>query len=77
VEINVHPASVTPDFINFVDKNVRSFPGKSALRFNIYEPKDNLKVSLYSFEKGFQMNEEMADFLLNNPDVDVHVGLVG
>ena len=28
-------------------------------------------------EKGFQMNEEMAEFLLNNPDVDVHVGLVG
>ncbi len=77
VEINVHPASITPDFVNFVDKNVRSFPGKSSLRFNIYEPKENLKVSLYSFEKGFQMNEEMAEFLLNNPDVDVHVGLIG
>ncbi|MDB5209723.1 MAG: dnaE, partial [Sediminibacterium sp.] len=77
IEINIHPASVTPDFVNFVDKNVRSFPGKSSLRFNIYEPKENLKVSLYSFERGFQMNEEMAEFLLNNPDVDVHVGLIG
>jgi DNA polymerase-3 subunit alpha len=76
IEINLHPASVTPDFVNFVDKNVRSFPGKSSIRFNIYEPKDNLKVSLYSFERGFQMNEEMADFLLNNPDVEVQVGLV-
>lgn len=74
IEINLHPASVTPDFVNFVDKNVRSFPGKSSIRFNIYEPKDNLKVSLYSFEKGFQMNEEMADFLMNNPDVEVQVG---
>ena len=77
IEININPASVTPDFVNFVDKNVRSFPGKSSLRFNIYEPKENLKVSLVSFEKGFQMNEEMADFLMDNPDVDVHVGLVG
>lgn len=77
IEINVHPASVTPDFVNFVDRNVRNFPGKSSLRFNIIEPKDNLKVSLISFEKGFQMNEEMADFLMGNPDVDVHVGLVG
>ena len=77
IDINIHPASVTPDFVNFVDKNVRNFPGKSSLRFNIYEPKDNLKVSLISFEKGFQMNEEMADFLMGNPDVDVHVGLVG
>ena len=77
LEINVHPASVTPDFVNFVDKNVRSFPGKSSLRFNIYEPKENLKVSLYTFEKGFQMNEEMAEFLMENPDVVVNVGLVG
>jgi DNA polymerase-3 subunit alpha len=77
LEINVHPASITPDFVNFVDRNVRSFPGKSSLRFNIYEPKENLKVSLYTFEKGFQMNEEMADFLLENPDVLVNVGLVG
>ena len=75
IEISLHPASVTPDFVNFVDKNVRSFPGKSSIRFNIYEPKENLKVSLYSFERGFQMNEEMAEFLLNSPDVDVHVGL--
>ncbi len=77
IEINVHPASVTSDFVSFVDKNVRSFPGKSSLRFNIYEPKENMKISMYTMEKGFQMNEEMAEFLLNNPDVDVHVGLVG
>jgi DNA polymerase-3 subunit alpha len=75
LEINMHPATLTPDFVSFVDKNVRSFPGKSSIRFNIYEPKENLKVSLYSFERGFLMNEEMADFLLNNPDVDVNVGL--
>ncbi len=77
VEISLHPASITPDFISFVDRNVRSFPGKSSLRFNIYEPGDNLKVSLYTFEKGFQMNEEMADFLLENPDVVVNVSVVG
>ncbi|MES2003336.1 MAG: DNA polymerase III subunit alpha [Bacteroidota bacterium] len=77
IEINLHPASLTPDFVNFVDRNVKSHPGKASLRFNIYEPKENLKVSLYSFERGFQMNEEMADFLMDNPDVDVNVGLVG
>jgi DNA polymerase-3 subunit alpha len=75
LEINMHPATLTPDFVSFVDKNVRSFPGKSSIRFNIYEPKENLKVSLYSFERGFMMNEEMAEFLLNSPDVDVNVGV--
>jgi DNA polymerase-3 subunit alpha len=76
VEISIHPAALTPDFVSFLDKNVRSFPGKSSLRFTIYEPRENLKVSLYTFEKGFQMNEEMADFLMGNPDIDVHVGVV-
>lgn len=77
IEISVHPAAISADFVSFVDKNVRRFPGKTSLRFNIYEPKENLKISLYSFEKGFKMNEEMADFLLNNPDIEVNVGLAG
>ncbi|MBI2282738.1 MAG: DNA polymerase III subunit alpha [Bacteroidetes bacterium] len=77
IEINMHPASVTPDFVGFVDKNVRSNPGKATLKFNIFEPKDNLKITLSSFDRGFQMNEEMAEFLMNNPDVDIHVGVAG
>lgn len=76
VEINMHAAMVTPDFVNFFDRNVKSNPGKASLKFNIIEPKDNLKITLSSFERGFQMNEEMAGFLLDNPDVDVHVGIV-
>jgi DNA polymerase-3 subunit alpha len=32
---------------------------------------------MFTVEKGFQMNEEMADYLMNNLDVDVKVGLVG
>jgi len=46
------------------------------LRFNIIEPVENVKISLYNSEKGFLMNDEMAEFLWNNPDVDVNVGLV-
>ena len=73
----MHPASVTTDFVSFIDKNVREHPGKSSLRFNIYEPREQLKVSMYSLEKGFMMNEEMAHFLLENPDLDVNVAVVG
>ncbi len=77
LEINAHAAAISPDFVRFVDQNVRNFPGKTALRFNIYEPRENLKVSLISFDKGFRMNEEMAEFLLNNQDLEVNVGLAG
>jgi len=77
LDINIHAASLTPQFVEFIETNVKKYPGKSSLRFNVLEPKENLLVSLYSFDKGFQMNDEMAGFLLGNPDVEVQVGLVG
>jgi DNA polymerase-3 subunit alpha len=77
IDIKIHAASLTPQFVDFIETNVKKYPGKSSLRFNVLEPKENLLVSLYSFDKGFEMNEEMAGFLLDNPDVEVQVGLVG
>ena len=77
VEISINPGSITPDFVNFFEKNIKNNPGKAGLKFNIYEPIENLKITLLAFEKGFEMNEEMADFLLDNPDLEVKVGLVG
>ena len=76
IELTVHPISVSKDFVNFVEKNIKKHPGKSSLRFTIHEPIENLKISLYNYEKGFMMNDEMAEFLLNNPDIEVTVGLV-
>jgi DNA polymerase-3 subunit alpha len=77
LEINIEPASVTKEFVTFIEKNVRNNPGKSSLRFNIYEPAENLKVTMYTLEKGFTMNDEMAIYLLDNPDVEINIGLVG
>lgn len=77
LDINLEPASVTEEFVRFLEKNVRENPGKTSLRFNIYEPTENLKVTMYTLEKGFTMNDEMAAYLLDNPDVEITVGLVG
>lgn len=77
VEISMHPGAVNEQMVQFLEKNLRSFPGKSTLRFNVVEPKENLRISMYTIERGFLMNEEMADFLMNNPDIEVKVGLVG
>lgn len=77
VELSMHPSALTVDMIQFLEKNTRSNPGKSTLKFNVYEPKENLRVSMFTIEKGFEMNEEMADYLMNNLDVDVKVSLVG
>lgn len=76
IDLNIHPSAVTNEFVSFLEKNIKRHPGKSMLRFNIIEPVENVKISLYNSEKGFLMNDEMAEFLWNNPDVDVNVGLV-
>ena len=77
IELNVHPISITKEFVDFIEKNIKRNPGKASLRFNVMEPVENLKISLYSYEKGFLMNEELADFLWNHPDIEVNVGLTG
>ena len=75
VEINIKPAAISKDFVDFITQNIKRHPGKSSLRFNVYEPEEDLNVSLFSSEKGFSMNDDMAEFLLNNLDVEVSVGL--
>ena len=76
LEICVEPASLTNEFVYFIETNVKSNPGKSALKFRIKEPQENLEIILNNIDKGFTMNEEMAVFLMDNPDVEVSVGLV-
>ena len=75
LEICVEPASLTNEFVHFIETNVKSNPGKSSLKFKIKEPQENLEVVLNTTDKGFTMNEEMAVFLMDNPDVEVSVGL--
>jgi len=76
LEICVEPASLTNEFVHFFENNIKSNPGKSSLKFKIKEPQENLEVVLNTTEKGFTMNEEMAVFLMDNPDVEISVGLV-
>jgi DNA polymerase-3 subunit alpha len=64
---------INSDFIDFFDKNVKTFPGKTSIKFNIIEAKDNLKLSLYTLEKGVTMNDEIVHWLDENKDVDVSV----
>ena len=48
-------------------------PGKTTLKFNITDEMKKNKISLYTLEKGFTMNDEMALFLNDNKNIDVNV----
>jgi DNA polymerase-3 subunit alpha len=77
VDVHIHPAAVSDDMIQFVEKNVKKYPGKSALKFHINEPSEFITVTLRTFDSGFEMNEEMAQYLQLQPDWGVHVSIVG
>ncbi|TAF54403.1 MAG: DNA polymerase III subunit alpha, partial [Sphingobacteriia bacterium] len=77
IEISLHPASVHPEMLAFLEQNIRNYPGKSSLRFQVYDPREELRVQLFSVEKCVQMNDELVNYLVNNQDLELRVGLVG
>ncbi|MEO6328410.1 MAG: DNA polymerase III subunit alpha [Ginsengibacter sp.] len=75
INIDTHPKCITPTMIDFFEKNIKSFPGNSTLKFCLADQPSKLKVSLYNIEKGFEMNDEMAQFLQQAVELEVHVEL--
>ena len=73
VIIEVQPQFINGDFVSFIEQNIRSNPGKTSLKFNIVDNRNNFKVGMYTLEKGFTMNDDMAVFLNTNKDVEVSV----
>ncbi|MBX2924070.1 MAG: DNA polymerase III subunit alpha [Chitinophagaceae bacterium] len=73
VQIDLHPQQVTEKMIGFIDNNLRAFPGKASIKFVLSEPRSHCRVSMYTLEKGFEMNDEMTAFLEANPDMEVNV----
>ena len=71
----MHPKDVSQEFIDFLYKNVQQFPGSSSLKFCIHDSQSQLKFGLYSVEKGFEMNDEMASYLQQKPELDIQVEL--
>jgi DNA polymerase-3 subunit alpha len=71
--VDIDARFITEQFVHFVERNVKKFPGKSSLKFNITESKSNHKISMFTLENGFEMNDEMAVFLENNPEIEVQV----
>ncbi len=73
VSIETHPQSVSKELVTFFEKNIRNYPGKATLKITLTEPRDKLKISLVSMNSGFEMNDEMIQFLEKRPELDVQV----
>jgi DNA polymerase III subunit alpha len=73
VKIDLMPETINEKFIDFIDDNVRNNPGKTTIKFQIKDFEENLKITMYSLEKSFAMNDEMAAYLNEHNDLQVSV----
>ncbi len=75
IEVRIEPASLSQDFIEFMTANIKANPGSSGFKFTVYEPTENLRINMLVQDGGFSMNKEMAEFLLNNTDIEIDVAV--
>lgn len=73
VIMDVEARHINEEMVLFMEKNIKKYPGKSLLKFNVLEPKSRSKVSMYTMGTGFEMNDEMAAFLAEKPELEVQV----
>jgi DNA polymerase-3 subunit alpha len=73
VIMDIEARFINQEMVEFIENNVKKYPGKSGLKFNIVETKSQARVSLYTMGTGFEMNDEMSAFLEGKPELEVQV----
>ena len=71
--IDIEPQFIDAAMLDFIAENVKANPGKSSIKFNITDNRNELKIVMYSLENGFTMNDEMAVYLNGKNDMEVSV----
>jgi DNA polymerase-3 subunit alpha len=73
IQIDVDAKKVSREFVNFMEDNVNRYPGVSTLKFCVRDTSSDLKFGMYTLGNGFEMNDEMATYLQEIPDIEVMI----
>ena len=73
LHLEVDARNVQPELVDFLESNIKKYPGKSGLRIIISEPKQNLRASFVTMDTGFEMNNDIIQYLEQKPEIDVQV----
>lgn len=71
--LEIRPQDLKSDLLEFLEKNIKMNPGKTVVRFNIIDDRNNLKTNLISTSYGIEMNPGLVEFLNKTPGVSVQV----
>ena len=75
VQIDINVEDITENLIDFMEENITAHPGAASLKINVYDINANHKCGMYTMDKGFEMNDEMAHFLQGKTELEVKVEL--
>jgi DNA polymerase-3 subunit alpha len=73
LQLVIDPRQIEEDTVNFFERNIKMYPGKSSLKVIVSEPKNNWKISLVSIDNGLEMNSDLITFLEEKPEIEVSV----
>ncbi|MGN6401890.1 MAG: DNA polymerase III subunit alpha [Flavisolibacter sp.] len=76
VQLEIDVRNVQKDMIDFLEDNIKKYPGKSSLRVILSEPKSNLRANLVTLDNGLEMNTDLIHYLQTKPEIEVQVTAV-
>ena len=72
VDIFADPGSIDRNIIQFMEQHLRKSVGNTKLKFTLRDPIRNFDVEMVA-NKGYSLNEELAEFLYSHPALEVKV----
>ncbi len=76
LQLVIQPGTITPSQVEFFQQNMKKHPGRSRLKVILVDQIEKLRIQMKTIEKGFEMNDEMADFLEKSPEIEVQVDIL-
>ncbi|RYG49001.1 MAG: DNA polymerase III subunit alpha, partial [Chitinophagaceae bacterium] len=73
VILEIEARFVDEDLVSFLEKNVKTHPGRTGLKFNISDQRAQSKITMYTMETGIEMNDELAAYLYDKQELEVQV----
>ena len=69
----MQPSTITPQQLDFFAQNMKKYPGKCRLKVIFLDQIEKVRVQMKTTEKGFEMNDELTEFLEKSPEIEVQV----
>jgi DNA polymerase-3 subunit alpha len=73
LQITIQPGTITKNQLDFFTQNMKKYPGKARLKVIFLDQIEKLRVQMKTTEKGFEMNDELTEFLEKTPEIEVQV----